>query len=383
MGAISWARPLGSGGLFDDDPLTRPWDDIFGTKASDLLVGTEGDDAIRGRRGDDSLQGGGGDDLLYGNAGDDWLDGGTGADTMRGGFGNDTYRVDDPLDQVLDKADGGVDTVVSSIDWTLDDRIENLVLDGEVGTFLHGTGNERDNVISASFGQVTIDGLGGNDTIVGAFHVAKGQADVLSGGEGDDSIVGGDGSAHWDSLYGGSGNDTLRSTGGQLFGDDGDDLLVAGISSTELTGGAGADTFELQAVEAEGRVFVVSDFGTLLDRIGISESALPVGDGDLNLEGAVEVAGPGGFGASAELVVVTTPIDGPLTLESAAAAIGSADQAYAVGQTVLFVAGNGNQSGVFYFSSLDADANVSAAELSFLAHAAGSVPGVEDFVLMT
>ena len=362
-------------------PVEWPDDEIVGTKGSDSLTGTDGDDVMRGRRGDDSVQGGLGHDLLYGNAGDDWLDGGAGADTMKGGFGNDTYRVDDPLDQTLEKADGGVDTVVSSIDWVLGERLENLVLDGEVGSFLHGTGNSQDNVISATFGQVTIDGLGGNDTLVGAFHVAKGQTDVLSGGEGNDSIAGGDGSAHWDRLYGGVGNDTLRSAGGELFGDDGEDWLVAGLASTELTGGAGSDTFELATVEAEGRVFVVSDFATLLDHLAISESALPVGDGDRDLEGAVEVTGPGGFDASAELVVVTTPVSGPLTVDAAAAAIGSADQAYAVGQTVLFVAGNGSQTGIFYFSSLDGDSNVSAAELSFLAHVFGSTPGLQDFVL--
>ena len=100
----------------------------------------------------------------------------------------------------------------------------------------------------------------------------------------------------------------------------------------------------------------------------------------VNVEAAVEVPGPGGFDASAELVVISNPVDGPLMLESAAAAIGSANQGYAVGQTALFVAGTGSLFGVFYFTSLDGDATVSAEELSFLAHTSDG-PGVQDFLL--
>jgi Ca2+-binding RTX toxin-like protein len=523
-------------------------DEIVGTKGADSLVGTDGDDSIRGRRGDDSLQGALGNDLLYGNAGNDWLDGGAGADTMRGGFGDDTYRVDDPLDQTLDKAEGGLDTVVSSVDWTLDERIENLVLDGDVDTDLRGTGNAADNILSASFGRVSLDGLGGNDTIVGAYHVGPAQTDELRGGEGDDSIVGGGGSTHWDFLHGGLGNDTIVSSGGQLDGEDGDDLLVgrqavgdtlaggsgndtlqggsvchgddgddlieteygefavggagedtitgsgggangyqvdsgsgndvvdvfgfgvvldcgdgddfanvdggpgsavvdAGLgndvvnafangsstvsggegsdvvfvaaagatvtgglgddvltartrdyallqggegndrlmitdgSTAILEGGAGSDTFVLATQENAGGTFaVLNDFASLVDHIAISQSHLPVGDGDLDLEGAVEITGPGGFDASAELVIVSTPVGGSLTLESAATAIGSADEAYAVGQTAVFVAGTGTQFGVFYFISLDGDAVVSAEELSFLGHAFKPTPDLQDFL---
>ena len=39
-------------------------------------------------------------------AGDDVLDGGKGADTLDGGEGDDTYFVDDPLDTVVELADG-------------------------------------------------------------------------------------------------------------------------------------------------------------------------------------------------------------------------------------------------------------------------------------
>jgi Ca2+-binding RTX toxin-like protein len=573
MGAFAWLRPgVPADGdespssrdpesptnwpVQDVDPHSSYWltDVIVGTKGADSLVGTDGDDTLRGRRGDDSLEGGLGNDLLYGNAGDDFLDGGAGADTMLGGVGNDTYRVDDAADRTLDKADGGVDTVVSSVDWVLDARIENLVLDGDVDALLHGTGTSQDNVLSASLGRVSLDGLEGNDTLVGAFHDSPEIADTLVGGAGDDSIQGGDGSVHADLLYGGLGNDTLRSHGGSLYGEDGDDLLIGGAvhgpknvgdsldggagqdtlqggsycdggdgndlidtgqglfaigglgddtitgsgggsngyqvdagdgddviaaagttglklscgdgqdtadvtsvafvavdaglgddvvdasaggdaalsggegndaltvssanAATEfgglgddiliarggnhvdlhggsgldrlmatdavlavLEGGQGSDTFVLAARETGGRNDVeLPDFSALVDHIGISQSALPVGDADLDLEGAVEVAGPGGFDASAELVVISTPVEGALTLESAAAAIGSAHQAYAVGQTALFVAGTGGQFGVFYFTSLDGDATVSAEELSFLAHTSDG-PGVQDFLL--
>jgi hypothetical protein len=91
------------------------------------------------------------------------------------------------------------------------------------------------------------------------------------------------------------------------------------------------------------------------------------------LEGAVTVAGPGGFGPGAEFVLVTRNITGALTAASASAAIGSATSAYAVGQRALFAVDNGSASALFLFTSAGADAVVSAAELALLA-TLGGVP---------
>jgi Ca2+-binding RTX toxin-like protein len=57
------------------------------------------------------------------------LDGGFyGADTMIGGLGNDTYNVDHAGCVVKENAGEGVDTVYSTVSYTLGDNVENLTL---------------------------------------------------------------------------------------------------------------------------------------------------------------------------------------------------------------------------------------------------------------
>ncbi|WP_430735930.1 calcium-binding protein, partial [Pseudomonas viridiflava] len=68
------------------------------------------------------------DNILIGNAAANRIDGGAGADLMNGGAGNDTYVVDDIADQIIDTA--GIDTVESSVDFTLGSTLENITLTG-------------------------------------------------------------------------------------------------------------------------------------------------------------------------------------------------------------------------------------------------------------
>ena len=93
-----------------------------GTSASETLVGTENGDVMLGRGGDDTLRGLGGSDNLEGGSGDDILDGGADGDHMTGGSGNDTYTVDN-LDGVHEQANGGTDTVIASVNFTLPDNV--------------------------------------------------------------------------------------------------------------------------------------------------------------------------------------------------------------------------------------------------------------------
>ena len=57
---------------------------------------------------------------IIGNSGNNTLDGGAGADTMTGGAGDDTYVVDDVGDVVVEGASDGIDTVRTSVSYTLD-----------------------------------------------------------------------------------------------------------------------------------------------------------------------------------------------------------------------------------------------------------------------
>jgi hypothetical protein len=108
--------------------------------------------------------------------------------------------------------------------------------------------------------------------------------------------------------------------------------------------------------------------------------ALRVGDGDLLVEGAVTRSAPGGFLASAELVVFSANV-ASFSTAAAAAAIGSATSAYAVGHTALFALDSGAGSALFLFTSADGNAGVSASELALLATLSGTAStAVGDYV---
>jgi Ca2+-binding RTX toxin-like protein len=123
---------------------------------------------------------------LFGGAGNDTLDGGAGNDTMTGGTGNDSYHVDGTGDVVVEGAGGGVDTVITSGNYTLSANVENLVSTNAVGATL--LGNALSNQIQGGDGNDSIVGGGGNDTLNGGAG-----NDMLDGGTGNDSMTGGAG----------------------------------------------------------------------------------------------------------------------------------------------------------------------------------------------
>jgi Ca2+-binding RTX toxin-like protein len=117
-------------------------------------------------------QGNGLNNTLTGNAWNNNLDGGAGADTMIGDEGDDTYTVDNIGDQVQETPGAGLDTVRSTINYTLGIGVENLILLGTAG--LSGTGNELDNNIIGNAGANKILGGFGLDTLTGG-----GEADIF------------------------------------------------------------------------------------------------------------------------------------------------------------------------------------------------------------
>ncbi|MFM5944034.1 MAG: calcium-binding protein, partial [Dolichospermum sp.] len=88
---------------------------------------------INGTNGNDNLVGTSNNDTIYGLGGNDTLIGGLGADTLYGGDHSDTYYVDnagDVVTEFFNDALGGVDTVFSSVNFTLGFGLENLTLTG-------------------------------------------------------------------------------------------------------------------------------------------------------------------------------------------------------------------------------------------------------------
>ncbi len=169
---------------------------ISGTGKKDKLIGTNDGETIEGL---------GGNDTLNGKNGDDILDGGKGKDTMNGGKGDDTYLVDNPKDVIKESRNRGIDTVNASINYTLKNNVENLVLTGKKS--LNGTGNNGKNEITGNDAKNVIKGKGGNDLLNG-----EGGSDRLFGDNGKDTLTGGGGN---DILDGGKGNDTLTGGGGK------------------------------------------------------------------------------------------------------------------------------------------------------------------------
>ncbi|WP_208606074.1 putative Ig domain-containing protein, partial [Paracidovorax cattleyae] len=139
-------------------------------------------------------------DTLTGTSGNDTIDGLAGADTMSGLAGDDIYIVDNTGDKVVESANAGKDTVMSSITYTLAENVEDLALTGS--SAIDGAGNALGNRLSGN---------------------AAGNA--LTGGNGDDTLDGGAGN---DTLSGGAGNDTY------LFGrGDGQDTITFDYTALE------------------------------------------------------------------------------------------------------------------------------------------------------
>jgi trimeric autotransporter adhesin len=172
-------------------------------------------------------------DILVGGAGADTLNGGFGADRMTGGTDNDTYYVENSGDLVIEAANEGTDTVISTLNYTLGVNLENLTLQGAA---LLGRGNDLGNTIRGSANANTVYGGLGNDTIYGGDGndalVGDGGGDSLYGESGNDALYGVDDS--FDSLYGGAGNDIFyvdqNDSIVESSNDGGIDTVVAGFN---------------------------------------------------------------------------------------------------------------------------------------------------------
>ncbi len=228
----------------------------------------EGNVNLSGKDGNDTIIGGYGNDTLSGGNGSDTLDGGEGIDTVREtadvDFQLETFRVEDSQLKTTDSKTGEQLSI---------DRLTNIER-------VQLTGGESNNKLDASrfIGSVTLQGLGGNDSLLGGYS-----NDNLSGGEGNDTIDGGEGidtlreaaDANFTltenqltssevktgitatdiltniervQLTGGESNnkiDALKFSRNVNFaGKGGNDTLIGGRGNDNLSGGEGSDTID-------------------------------------------------------------------------------------------------------------------------------------------
>src|SRR5215211_6287843 len=297
-------------------------DTINGGDGAEVLSGGDGNDAIDGNRGDDTGLLGAGDDSFRWDPGDgsdvvEGQDGDEGADTMvfngagvaesfdvssngeRVRFFRDVANITMDLKDIelIDvQALGGADSVVLNdvsgtrlklvtldleaaigggvgdgaadsvtVNGTNDPDDIQIVADGSAVDVVGAQPNLRIDHSEAANDKLTVNGLGGADTITAGPGLAAliqlvinggTEVDVLTGGDGNDRIAG---QQQNDSMFGGSGDDTLVWDPG-----DANDLVEgqAGNDTMEFNGAGGNEAFEATALA--GRLRFTRNLGNIV-----------------------------------------------------------------------------------------------------------------------
>ncbi len=285
---------------------------LTGTSGTDTIIGGSANDSIDGRAGADIMSGGAGNDVYYvdsakdqvieaagqgvdtvystaswvapvgseienlvllgtsalnitgnaaslsitGNAGINNIDDGGGAATLIGVAGNDVYTVRNAASTITETADGGYDTVKTTLSsYHLQDFVEVLTYTG--ASDFAGIGNAMSNVITGGAGNDVLDGGAGADRLVGGlgndtYYVDNsGDAVVELAGGGIDKMITflttQRAAENVEYLsYNGTADFTgyANTTGVTITGGAGNDLFYAGASGKDvLDGGIGSDRY--------------------------------------------------------------------------------------------------------------------------------------------
>ena len=208
---------------------------ILGGAGNDTIIGSNGgDDLVLGQQGADTFSGRGGDDVFIWDPGD-------GNDIIDGDDGNDTHIFNgSAVNEIMTLAPNGARVLLTR-------NIGNIIMD--IG----------------SFENITVNALGGDDTVSGAVGLAAlVESLIIDCGTGNDILNGGDGA---DTLIGGDGDDTVDGNGGvdsATLG-AGDDIFIwdPGDASDFVEGDSGFDTMLFNG-SAGNEVFDASADGTRL-----------------------------------------------------------------------------------------------------------------------
>lgn len=139
---------------------------------------------------------------LSGTPGKDNIFQGANIQTMAGGAGDDTYYVKNPNGRVVETADGGIDSVVTWMNYTLPDNVENGSVANDTASSLYLQGNGLANQLNGvGAGTQFLNGKGGDDTLTGG---AGRDHFIIDAGDGNDVIT---------DFTPGAGGDILRLAG--------------------------------------------------------------------------------------------------------------------------------------------------------------------------
>ena len=253
-------------------------DTVLGGNVNDFLVGGAGDDIINGNAGDDGILGGGGADTIRG---------GTGIDIADGGAGDDVIFVENNLDVVREAANGGFDTVYSSVSYVLaaDTSVEVLsTSDFNSANAINLTGNAGANRLFGNAGSNFLIGGGGVDFLSGRggddSYGVDDQADVVEelDGGGFDTVYSSVNYRLSDQSrvevlstadFGGSGaiNLTGNASANSIFGNLGSNFLIGGGGADTLTGFDGDDSYGVDDQADVVRETIGGGFDTLYSSI--------------------------------------------------------------------------------------------------------------------
>jgi Ca2+-binding RTX toxin-like protein len=250
-----------------------------------------------------------GNNVITGNTGNNILDGGLGTDTLIGGLGNDIYVVDSATDTITELANGGTDTIQSSVTYTIAAlvNVENLTLTGAAA--INGTGNAGNNVITGNTGNNILNGGAGIDTLIGGLgndiYVVDSATDTITEltNGGTDTIQS---SVTYTiaalvnvenlTLTGAAAiNGTGNSGNNVIIGNTGNNILNGGLGTDTLIGGLGNDTYVVDSATDTITELTNGGTDTIQSSVTYTIAAL-VNVENLTLTGAAAINGAGNTG---------------------------------------------------------------------------------------
>jgi len=296
------------GSTFNDAPVGLGNNTIFGGTGNDFYLLSNGDNWLDAGGGNDYIHAGAGHNTIFTGTGNCVVYGGGGTNFINLETGNNyvvlqggnNIVVGDSGDNIIVSGDAGMSDVSRASETTANNYIYggsgNTTIVGSGGNdiLLSGSqaGTGKHTTILAGDGTQYIVGGAGNDVIIGGagtntIYAGDGDTTIqLSGNANETSSVYGGGGTNV--IIGGAGNDVIYSGDGgaaiaytYVSGGDGDDLLVGGEGYAILLGGTGTDTL----IAGGGTSYLQGGSGTSIMYASTGNATLVGGSGSNTMYG--------------------------------------------------------------------------------------------------